>query len=81
MSKRIIECSPLLRRAAKITALSISFPALDIAINWIPSDYAGAAGGNENVATFDELWAFSTEHENGFSTKRSRRRRARSPAG
>lgn len=62
VSKRIIECSPLLRRAAKITALSISFPALDIAINAIPSDYAGAAGGNQNVATFDELWAFSTEH-------------------
>ena len=62
VSKRIIECSPLLRRAAKITALSISFPALNIAINAIRPTMPGAAGVNQNVATFDELWAFSTEH-------------------
>src|SRR6516164_3153871 len=27
----------------------------------IPSDYASAAGSNQNIAVFDELWAFSTE--------------------
>jgi phage terminase large subunit-like protein len=61
MIKRIIEASPLLRAAAKITESRITFPALDITITAIPSSFAGAAGGNQNIAVFDELWGFTSE--------------------
>jgi hypothetical protein len=59
--RRIIECSPLLRREAKLTADRITFPAVNAMISAIPSDYASAAGANQNVAIFDELWAYGSE--------------------
>jgi hypothetical protein len=59
--KRIIECSPLLRREAKITANAITFPAIGATIRAIASDYAGAAGGNQVVSVFDELWGYTSE--------------------
>jgi hypothetical protein len=61
MIKRIVECSPLLRADANITQARIEFPALNATIQAIGSDYAGAAGGNQSIAVFDELWAYSTE--------------------
>ncbi len=61
MVKRIVECSPLLRSLAKITADTIIFPDLDATITAIPSDFAGAAGGNQNIAVFDELWGVVSE--------------------
>lgn len=59
--RRIIEVSPLLRSEAKITADKITFPALDITIAAIASDAAGAAGGNQNISAFDELWGYTSE--------------------
>jgi phage terminase large subunit-like protein len=57
--KRIIECSPLLRGEAKITADKITIAGA--VISAIPSNYASAAGANPVVAVFDELWAYSLE--------------------
>jgi hypothetical protein len=59
--RKIIECSPLLRAEAKITQEKIAFPAIGATITAIGSDYAGAAGGNQNIAVFDELWAYTSE--------------------
>ena len=61
MIRRIIESSPLLRREAKITQDRITFPAFDVTITAIPSNFATAAGGNQNISVFDELWAFTSE--------------------
>ena len=59
--KRIVQCSPLLRAEAKITADVISFPVIGATICAIASDYAGAAGGNQCIACFDELWGYTSE--------------------
>ena len=61
MIKRIVECSPLLHADANITQARIEFPDLKATIQAIGADYAGAAGGNQCIAVFDELWAYSTE--------------------
>ena len=61
MIRRIIESSPLLKREAKITQDRITFPAFDVTITAIPSNFATAAGGNQNISVFDELWAFTSE--------------------
>ena len=55
--KRIIECSPLLRAEARITADKITIAGA--VTTAIPSNYASAAGSNQVVATFDELWAYN----------------------
>lgn len=60
-TRRIVECSPHLRKEAKVTASRIEFPATGASIQAVASDYAGAAGANPNVITFDELWAFTSE--------------------
>jgi hypothetical protein len=57
--KRIVESSPLLRGHAKITADKIAI--YGAVITAIPSNYASAAGSNQVVATFDELWAYDSE--------------------
>jgi Phage Terminase len=57
--KRIIECSPLLRNHAKITADKITI--YGAVIRAIPNNYASAAGSNQVVAVFDELWAYDSE--------------------
>jgi Terminase large subunit, ATPase domain len=61
MIRRIIECSPLLRIEARITQDKISFPIFDATISAIAADYAGAAGGNQNISVFDELWGYTSE--------------------
>ena len=61
MIRRIIECSPLLRVEARITQDKISFPIFDATISAIAADYAGAAGGNQNISVFDELWGYTSE--------------------
>jgi hypothetical protein len=61
MAKRIVQCSPLLRREANVTQSKIEVPEIDATITPIGSDYAGAAGGNANIAVFDELWAYTSE--------------------
>ena len=57
--RRIIECSPLLRDEVKITTDKITIG--DAVIIAIPSDYASAAGSNQVVSVFDELWAYVSE--------------------
>ena len=59
--KRIVEASPLLRGAAKITADKVTFPALGATIMAIASDAASAAGGNPTISCFDELWGYVHE--------------------
>jgi phage terminase large subunit-like protein len=59
--RRIIEASPLLKREAKITESRIVFPALNATITAIPASFAGAAGGNQCLSCFDELWAYTQE--------------------
>ena len=61
MCKRIVECSSLLRREANVTQARIEFPDLNATIGALGSDYAGAAGGNQGIAVFDELWAYASE--------------------
>jgi hypothetical protein len=57
--RRIVEASPLLKREAKITADKVMLA--DATVLAIPSDYASAAGSNQNIAVFDELWAYTSE--------------------
>ena len=59
--RRIVEASPHLRREAEITQYRIGFPQTGATIQAIGSDYAGAAGANPVVSSFDELWAFTSE--------------------
>jgi hypothetical protein len=59
--RRIVECSPYLKREVQITQNRISFPETGAVITAIASDYAGAAGANPVVSSFDELWAFVSE--------------------
>jgi phage terminase large subunit-like protein len=61
MVRRIVECSPLLKREARITSDKIAFPALNAVITAIPANFAGAAGGNQNISIFDEAWAYTSE--------------------
>jgi hypothetical protein len=59
--RRIVEASPLLKREANITAARIEFPQTGATIQAIGNDYAGAAGGNPTISSFDELWAYTSE--------------------
>jgi phage terminase large subunit-like protein len=61
MCRRIVECSPVLKPHAKVTKDTISFRHLGASIIAVPSDYASIAGGNQNIAVFDELWAYTSE--------------------
>jgi phage terminase large subunit-like protein len=60
--RRIVECSPYLKREAEITARRITFPATGASISALPSDYAGAAGANPTISSFDELWGYVSEN-------------------
>jgi Phage Terminase len=59
--RRIVEASPLLRQEAVCTSERITFPAVGAVIAAIASDYAGAAGGNPTISSFDELWGYTSE--------------------
>ena len=59
--RRIVESSPLLAREADITAQRITFPQTGATIQAIGSDYAGAAGANPVISSFDELWGYTSE--------------------
>ena len=61
LMRRIVLASPLLKAEARITQDKITFPALAATITAIPCDHASAAGGNQNIATFDELWGVTSE--------------------
>ena len=60
-ARRIVESSPLLAREAEITQQRISFPQTGAVIQAIGSDYAGAAGANPVISSFDELWGYTSE--------------------
>jgi phage terminase large subunit-like protein len=59
--RRIVEASPHLRRAARVTASRIDFPETGASVSAIASDYAGAAGANPTISCFDELWGYVSE--------------------
>jgi Phage Terminase len=59
--RRIVEASPHLKRAARVTASRVDFPETGASITAIASDYAGAAGGNPTISCFDELWGYTSE--------------------
>jgi phage terminase large subunit-like protein len=61
MCRRIVEASPSLRRAAKITGDRITFPATGATIRALASDFASAAGGHSTISVFDELWGYASE--------------------
>jgi phage terminase large subunit-like protein len=61
MARRIVEASPHLKPEARVTESRISFPAFDATIAAIASDAGSAAGGNQSIAVFDELWAYTSE--------------------
>jgi phage terminase large subunit-like protein len=50
-----------LKDSAKITATTIEFLSTGATITAIPSDYRGAAGGNQHVTSFDEVWGATSE--------------------
>jgi phage terminase large subunit-like protein len=59
--RRIVECSPDLKREAVMTQNRITFPETGATITALASDYAGAAGANPVVSSFDELWGYTSE--------------------
>jgi len=59
--KRIIEATPFLRDAARVTADRIVFPSTNAVVIAIASDAASAAGGAPTISTFDELWGYRSE--------------------
>lgn len=59
--RRIVECSPYLKREANVTQRQIQFPATGATVTAIASDYAGAAGSNPTISSFDELWGYVSE--------------------
>jgi phage terminase large subunit-like protein len=61
MARRIVEASLVLKREAKITESRITFPAFDATITAIASDASSAAGGNQSISVFDELWTYTSE--------------------
>jgi phage terminase large subunit-like protein len=61
--KRIVEASPLLKDAAKVTAEKIVFPTFhDATITALTSSYSSVAGANPVISIFDELWAYTSEN-------------------
>lgn len=58
---RIVEASPFLKREADPKQSRITFPATGATIVPIAADYAGAAGANPTISTFDELWGYTSE--------------------
>ena len=81
MCRRIVECSSLLRREANVTQARIAFPDLNATIGALGSDYAGAAGGNQGIAVFDELWAYASERSRRLWDEMVPPPTARSPVG
>jgi hypothetical protein len=59
--RRIVEASPHLKKAARVTASRIDFPETGANITAIASDYAGSAGANPTISSFDELWGYTSE--------------------
>ena len=59
--RRIVEASPHLRKAARVTASRIDFPETGASITAVASDYTGAAGANPTISVFDELWGYVSE--------------------
>jgi phage terminase large subunit-like protein len=59
--RRICEASPHLKRECNITQSRIEFPQTGAVIQAIGSDYAGSAGANPVISSFDELWGYTSE--------------------
>lgn len=61
MIRRIVESSPLLRAEAKITQDKITFGSFNAVVAAIAQDASGAAGGDQCLSVFDELWGYQSE--------------------
>src|SRR5215468_4679985 len=59
--KRIVESSPELRAIARVFSDRVEFPITGASIAALASDYAGAAGSNPTISSFDELWGYTSE--------------------
>jgi hypothetical protein len=59
--KQICDSSPLLRRECEITQSRITFPQTGAVIQAIGNDYAGNAGAQPCISSFDELWGYVSE--------------------
>lgn len=57
---RMIEVSPL-KRIAVVTGDEIRLKPTGAVIKALASDFRGAAGGNQVLAVFDELWGYTSE--------------------
>jgi hypothetical protein len=58
---RILEASPIFAGSYKLSGNTITFLSTGATIQALASDYAGNAGANPNITSFDELWAFTSE--------------------
>src|SRR5258706_163919 len=58
---RIVEATPWLAAEARVTQNRIEFDSSGATITAKASDFAGSAGGNQNICSFTELWAFTLE--------------------
>jgi hypothetical protein len=81
MIRRIVEASPRLRAEARITQDRITFPSLKATVQAIPANFATAAGGNQGISVFDELWAYTSERSRRLWDELVPHLRARSPVG
>lgn len=61
MIARIVQATPWLSAEAHITQNRIAFEATGSTITAKASDFAGSAGGNQNICSFTELWAYTQE--------------------
>jgi hypothetical protein len=58
---RIVEASPLLADDVIVTADKVVFASTGATIVAIANDFAGAAGANPTITSFDELWGVTSE--------------------
>jgi len=58
--KQVIQRNPILRAECKVAQRRIILPSGGF-IEALPSDYAGGAGANPTMTTWDELWAYRSE--------------------
>lgn len=58
---RMVEASPLLRRAGEVFKDKIIFRSTGTEIVAVAADYVSNAGANPTISVFDELWGYQTE--------------------
>jgi phage terminase large subunit-like protein len=79
MCRRIVECSPLLKREAYIIADRIEFHNIKATIRAIAADYAGAAGGNQTSRSSTNCGHTRASAQGACGTNLSLHQQGRSP--